>query len=235
MELLHIVNRGVDRRDIVLDDHDRWRFIHDMFEFNDQEKVFNTSYFFNQQSNDIGYQYIGSQQKSARTERRIRKLIVNIHAFCLMNNHYHMLVSPTVTNGISLFMRKLNGGYSRYFNKRHERTGALFQAKYKSFPITTEVHFIHLPYYIHLNPLDYKFPSWRERRINNATVAIQWLEKYPWSSHLDFSGQKNLPSLTQREFLLQVFGGTAGYRQSITTWLNSFDNLLISDIDRLEG
>jgi len=163
MQLYHVLNRGVDKRKIFMDDKDRFRFVHDLFEFNDQQKVLDNAYYFNIQ--DIRYPEIRHK------ERRPRKLLVNIYAFCLMANHYHLLVSPLVDGGLSLFMRKLNGGYSRYFNQRHERTGTLFERRYKSVPINNQAHFIHMPYYIHLNPLDMVAPEWREKKISNSTYA----------------------------------------------------------------
>ena len=155
MELIHVLNRGVDKRKIFLDEQDHFRFIHDLFEFNDEDSVNNNFYIFNHNSNDVRHHY-------SKQERRSRKPLVDILAFCLMPNHYHLLVTPKVENGVALFMKKLNGGYAKYFNTRYERSGALFQGKYKRVVIEGEAHFIHLPYYIHFNPLDLIAPEWRE-------------------------------------------------------------------------
>lgn len=211
MQLYHVLNRGVDKRKIFMDDKDRLRFIHDLFEFNDQQKVLDNAYYFNIQ--DIRYPEIRHK------ERRPRKLLVNIHAFCLMANHYHLLISPLVDGGVSLFMKKLNGGYSRFFNQRHKRTGTLFERRYKSVLVNNQAHFIHLPYYIHLNPLDMATPEWRERKVNNLRKALSFLDSYKWSSHLDYLGKDNFPSVTQRDFLLEIFGGKRGYEKKIKGWL----------------
>lgn len=212
--IYHTLNRGVDKRTIFLDDQDRLRFIHDLFEFNDKENVNNVTYFFHRiKSKDVEHPYITQ-------ERKPRKLLVKIYAFCLMPNHYHLLLSPIEENGVPLFMKKLNAGYAKYFNEKYERSGALFQGRYKSIPIENEAHFIHLPYYIHFNPLDIKFGEWRKRELKNPNQAIKFLENYRWSSHLDYLGKKNFPSVTQREFLLNFFDGHDGYKQSIEQWLN---------------
>jgi len=76
-----------------------------------------------------------------------------------------------------------------------------------------------LPYYIHLNPLDIEFPEWRSRKLKDYNKAIEFLNNYRWSSHLDYCGKKNFPSVTNREFLLDVFGGTEKYAESIKKWL----------------
>jgi putative transposase len=215
-EILHILSRGVDKRKIFLDGQDYVRFIHDLYEFNDEEKVNNAKYYFNKQYKDIRYPYI-------QKERKQRKLIVDVHAFCLMPNHYHIMASPRLENAIPLFMRKVNGGYSRYFNRRHKRKGSLFESKYKSIPITQESHFIHLPYYIHLNPLDLVSPEWRDRKLKDRKKAQDFLEQYRWSSHLDYAGKKNFPSVTQRETLTEFFEGHKSYKKDIDNWLKSVD------------
>lgn len=213
MQLRHVLSRGVDKRKIFLDDQDRFRFIHDLFEFNDVEPANNLTYFF-RQSRDIASPYI----KKGR-----RKNLVSIHAFCIMPNHYHLLLSPATKDGISWFMKKLNIGYAKYFNKKYNRTGTLFEGRYKSIIVDNEAHFIHLPYYVHLNPLDLFFPEWRDRELKNLEKALKFLETYRWSSHLDYMGYKNFPSITKRDFLLRFFGGPNEYKKSIYEWLKDLD------------
>ncbi len=215
MMLFHVLNRGVDKRTIFLDEKDYIRCIHDLFEFNDSANVDtnNTRHF---QKLDVG------RPVFEEVRRRKRKLLVNVHAFCLMPNHYHLLVSPLVDKGISLFMKKLNGGYAKYFNERYKRSGALFQGKYKSVPIKGDPHFSWIPYYIHFNPLDLTMPEWRQRGIKNLKKAEAYLKTYRWSSHLDYLGEKNFPSLTQRKFLLEFFEGEEGYRASLLGMLKDF-------------
>lgn len=215
VKIVHTLNRGVDKRKIFLDKQDHFRFIHDLFEFNDSDWVNNTFYHFHK-NNDIASRYIA-------IERKPRKLLVDILAFCLMPNHYHLLLQPRVPNAIPQFMKKLNMGYAKYFNGKYERSGALFEGRYKSVVVTSEAHFVHLPYYIHFNPLDLAYPEWRNRKISNYKDAIAHLESYRWSSHLDYLGKKNFPSVTNREFLSQFFGGAEGYRDAIYKWLRELE------------
>lgn len=210
-QLFHVLNRGVDKRKLFMDDKDFYRFIHDLFEFNDQQKVADNNYYFN--IRDIRYPEIKNK------ERRPRKLLVDLLAFCLMPNHYHLLLRPRIDGAMSLFMRKIDGGYSRYFNQRHERTGTLFERRYKSVLINDQAHFIHMPYYIHLNPLDTVASEWRERKINNLSKALNYLDNYKWSSHLDYMGKDNFSSVTQRDFLFELFGGSKGYEKKLKDWL----------------
>ncbi len=210
--ICHILNRGVDKRAIVTDDRDRIRFIHDLFVFNDADPVPN-------------YLQPGRQTEHARD------LLVHIHAYCLMPNHYHLLLSPALENGISLFMQKLNMGYTKYFNERHKRNGALWQGKYKRIAVGRDAHMLYIPYYIHLNPLDMSHPKWREGAVGDVKSALQKLETYRWSSHLDYAGIRNFPSVIQRTLLDDMFGSTKKYLAEMidimTSSINTKTALLI--------
>lgn len=223
-EIYHILNRGVDKRKIFLNDKDYLRFIHDLFEFNDTEPVFNLGHFLNRD------QYIDFVSQYIKREQKPRKLIVEILAFCIMPNHFHLLLRQKKDGGITKFMRKLGIGYAKYFNQKYERTGTLFQGRYKLVPVNKESHFIYLPYYIHFNPLDLKMPEWRTGKIQNYQKAIKFLNSYRWSSHLDYIDKKNFPSITQREFLLKIFGGAENYKKTVKNWLKQMD---FTEIERL--
>jgi putative transposase len=140
-----------------------------------------------------------------------------------MPNHYHLLLTPRVEGGVTKFMQKLNMGYAKYFNQKYERVGALFQGRFKSVPVVHEAHFLHLPFYIHFNPLDLFLPSWRERKIKDYQSALDFLGSYRWSSHLDYFGKKNFPSVTNRELLLDFFEGIEGYQKRTKEWLQEID------------
>lgn len=224
-EIYHIYNRGVEKRTIFLDDKDYLRFIHDLFEFNDQAPALNINYRFKSidrvESMEVELRYIN---------REPRKLLVELMVFCLMPNHFHFMVRQKVEGGITKFMRKLGTGYTNYFNQKYKRVGPLFQGKYKSIHITEEAHFIHLPYYIHANPLDILSPDWGNRGIIDHKKAMSFLETYRWSSLPDYIGIKNFPSVTQREFLHQFFAGAQGYKNDMTDWLREMDLKITQEV-----
>ena len=204
-QIYHIYNRGVEKRNIFLDDQDRFRFIHDLFEFNDETPAANIYYKLNKfQSYEV---------KPRKIEKEHRKTLINILAFCLMPNHFHLLLQQKKENGIVKFMQKLGTGYTMSFNQKYERSGSLFQGTYKAVLVEKDSHFIHLPYYIHSNSLDLKFPEWRNKEIKNHKEAMKFLENYRWSSFPDYIGRKNFPSITQREFLLEFFSGPEQYKK----------------------
>lgn len=209
MELFHVLSRGVDKRQIFMSDKDYLRFLHNLYVLNDEARVNNVFYLFNK-INDIASHYKRSR-------------LVDIHTFCLMPNHFHLLLSPILEKGVSKFMKKLNMAYAKYFNQKHDRVGALFQGRYKSISIYKEAHFAHLPFYIHCNPLDMFSPEWRDGKLNKLKESINFLEKYRWSSHIDYLGKNNFPHITNREFLLDCFGGSNGYKSQIYSWLKDLN------------
>ena len=219
-EIYHIYNKGVDGRKIFLGNSDYFRFIHDLFEFNTEESVINLNYHFCYKHKSI----------LKETLKAKGNLLIDIFAFCLMPNHFHLMVRQRIDGGISKFMQKLGTGYTNYFNTKFERDGALFQGKYKAILINQEAHFIYLPHYIHLNPLDLTNISWREKKINNVEKALEFLRSYRWSTYLDYTETKNFPSVTQRKFLLDFFNGEKGYKESFANWLKTIELKKIKEV-----
>ena len=104
------------------------------------------------------------------------------HAYCLMNNHYHLVIE-TPDGNLSKGMRQLNGVYTQSFNKRHKRVGHVFQGRYKAILVSKESHLLETCRYVVLNPV----------RAQAARSPEQW----QWSSYRGTSGlEKPLPCLT---------------------------------------
>ncbi|OGG48639.1 hypothetical protein A3G63_03210 [Candidatus Kaiserbacteria bacterium RIFCSPLOWO2_12_FULL_52_8] len=213
MEFWHLIGRGVEKRDIVTDKHDRLRFIHNLYALNDRNTTPN---------------YILNE----RREDHAREQLVDIHSYCLMKNHYHLLVTERIENGISLFMQKINMGYTKYFNNRHKRSGALWQGKYRKVQIKRDAHFLYIPFYIHLNPLDYVHPEWRAGEVRNTKKALEALLDYRWSSHLDYLGVRNFPSIIRTDVLNPMLGTRSEYERTIVEVIH--DPSLAQESDYLE-
>jgi putative transposase len=99
------------------------------------------------------------------------RALVGIHAYCLMDNHFHMLIEQKSDGGVSKFMQRTGNSYTKYFNIRHERSGRLFQNAYQVKHIDTDAYFEYLQAYIHTNPRELRtVNTWRD------------LKSYPWSS-----------------------------------------------------
>lgn len=82
-----------------------------------------------------------------------RKLIVELICYCLMPNHFHILIRQKRENGISKFLSNFTNSYTRYFNTKHKRIGPLFQGTFKAVRIESEDQLLHVNRYIHLNPI----------------------------------------------------------------------------------
>ncbi len=115
---------------------------------------------------------------------------IKIHAYCLMNNHYHLLLETQKPNLIKM-MHGLNSSYTAYFNARYKRAGHLFQGRYKSILIQADQHLHSLSRYIHLNPV----------RANIRKDP----QDYPWSSYQYFISDKKAPDFLTTEFILSIF------------------------------
>jgi len=222
-EVYHVYNRGVEKRLIFSDDKDRFRFIHNLYEMNNSLPVLNSKYWL--------------AKKDHNMEVRlpyIRDGLVEILAFCLMPNHYHLLLRQAQDKGIVKFMQKLGTAYTNYFNIKNERVGPLFQGRFKAVLVQEDEHFRHLYNYIHLNPLDIVAPGWRESKLNNRQKALEFLDSYRWSSYADYTGKKNFPSIIDKKLGLEIFGDTKKYANNIQEWLgniikyqDNFNNLTL--------
>lgn len=113
------------------------------------------------------------------------------HAYCLMDNHYHLLIE-TPEGNLSQGMRQLNGVYTQRFNREHHRVGHLLQGRYKAILIERESYLLELCRYVVLNPL----------RAN----MVKKIDKYPWSSYPATMGLTSRPNWLSTDWLLGQFG-----------------------------
>jgi REP element-mobilizing transposase RayT len=112
------------------------------------------------------------------------------HAYCLMNNHYHLLLETPAPN-LSRGMRHLNGVYTQRFNRRHERVGHVFQGRYKAIVVQKDAHVLELCRYVVLNPV-------RAR-------LVKQVRQWPWSSYRATAGQGQRPAWLTVDWILAQF------------------------------
>ncbi len=165
----HIYNRGVDKRRVFLNNKDFERFLLSMVEFNQVGLVGSLRDVLRFQSSD----YWNSSSRRTGMDQNDDKL-VKIIAYCLLPNHFHLILQQLTEGGISKFLQKLMMGYTRYFNIRYNRSGVLFQGKTKSKPIDNDEYLIWLSAYINTNAEIHK---------------IAKADKYRWSSWSYYTGQ----------------------------------------------
>jgi len=209
-EFYHIVKRGTEERKIFLDDEDRFRFINSLLVFNDKFPApWQMRAFWHQRN----------PATLSRGDYRPKFPLIEIHAFVLMPNHFHLLVRQLIDKGIEIFMQKI-GGFSRFFNKKYERKGTLFQDRYKIVHIKNENQLKNNFIYIHTNPLSLIDPQWKEWKVKDPRRAVQFLEEdYPWSSYWDYLGKRNFPSVVQKDFFLKLFSNGNEIKKEINSWI----------------
>ena len=124
-------------------------------------------------------------------ETGTERFALRIHTYCLMTNHYHLLVETPQAN-LGQAVKWINVSYATYFNRKRQRKGHLFQGRYKAILVDADAYLKQLSRYIHLNPL-------RARMVKR-------LDAYPWSSYRAFIGQTPAPEWLQTGWLLSLFG-----------------------------
>jgi putative transposase len=202
-EYYHIYNRGNSKQKIFNDEKDYKHFIQLLYLSNTIRKVI---------LRDISKDVFNFDQE---------KEIVSIGAYCLMPNHFHILITQTENGSISKFMQKLSTAYSMYYNKKYKRTGSLFEGKFKSEHINNNKYFKYLFSYIHLNPVKLIQKDWKEKGINNKKEVLEFLDQYKYSSYLDFLEEKRIQNkIINTEIFLKYFINKNSFIKEIFEWLN---------------
>ena len=142
-EYYHIYNRGVDKRDIFNDKKDLSRFVESILEFNRIDGIIS----------------LANLRKTKIEAKPLSKPLVAIVAYCLNLNHFHFVLKQLVDGGISDFMKKLQGGYTYYFNVRNNRSGALLQGTFKSHLLNNENYFNKIIGYVNKNYQVHNIPK----------------------------------------------------------------------------
>ena len=217
-EIYHIFNRGVEKRNIFQQISDYFRFIFCLYELNERGLIKMRDRIENRQKRKReGEKYTGSTCVSKDRGEALVEVVV----FCLMPNHYHLILRQLVDGGISLFIKKVANSYVGYFNEKYNRKGigSLFQGRFKAVHIKDDKQFFNLVCYIFTNPIEIMEKNWKEAGCKNPRKAIQFLKLYRWSNFLDCVGIPNFPSVTKRDFIIEFFGSSSKIEESIESWI----------------
>jgi len=198
-EYYHIYNRGNNKQKIFQSKGDYEYFLKLIFLANGDQK--------------FKISFLDSSVYDTKKENEI----VGIGAYCLMPNHFHILITQINENGISKFMHKVLSSYSHYYNKRYDRTGFLFESKFKSEYIDDDIYLKYIFSYIHLNPVKLIQSDWKEEGIKDKIKVINYLKDYKYSSFDDYLGFKRKENiilnrslfpdyfLTSKDFINEIF------------------------------
>lgn len=133
--------------------------------------------------------------------------LVYFLSFVVVPDHFHFELVSDVENGISKLMQKLKGGFAKFFNKRTERRGNLFERPYKIIPIQTNFQADAILRYINvINVLDVYQPGWRKEGLRGKKTAFKFLNEYPFSSFSDLFGKRKSKIIAPREILEKYLG-----------------------------
>ncbi len=187
-EFYHVYNRGVDKRDIFSEQYDILRFLQSM-------KVFNT------------IEPIGSIYEKSFFKTQFGSLtprLIEIICYCLNPNHYHFILRQVAEKGIEKFMHRLATGYTNYFNEKYQRSGALFQGRYKAVHVNSNEYLLHLSAYINLNYLVHQLGSSASRT--------------SWDEFV--TDARNSESFCSRDIILEQFSSQGEYENFAKESLN---------------
>ncbi|MFA6408098.1 MAG: transposase [Candidatus Paceibacterota bacterium] len=183
-EWYHCLSRGVDKRTIFMEPRDYERFQMLLYICNSTTPI---------RISDLGKISGGPTLERVLTEER-GEPFVDIGAYELMPNHYHLLLREITKGGITSFMRKLGTGFTMFFNLKYERTGALFSGRFKTKHIKDDNHFRRTVHYIHSNIAEIYEPRWKEGVIGNKEELRRKMLAYPYSSLPDYEGIERIES-----------------------------------------
>lgn len=198
--IYHVYNRGVDKRTIFEGEQDYKTFLSYLKKYLAETE------------NEVGPQW-----------RKNLCQNIELLAYCLMKNHFHLLIKQKSKNVLTTFMRCLTNSYTKYFNLKYGRVGHLFQGKFKAILVEKDNYLLHLTRYIHLNPINHKGQILRSDLIK--------LEQYGYSSYADYIGKRKADWI-KPQFVLNYFRtspmGSVLYKEFVEDFvgaLNSADLL----------
>jgi len=204
-EYYHVYNRGVEKRDIFMNTADHQRFQTSLYVYNTSQRV--------------TFRDIASNPYNFKKEDSL----LSIGAYCLMPNHFHLLVRETVEGGISNFMQKLSTSYTMYFNTKYDRTGSLFQGSFKAEHLHTDPYLRHIFSYIHLNPLSIIEPEWdQSKSVSDSGKAQEFLQNYRHSSYIDYLDTDRLEKkILAKNLFPNYFQTKKDFEHLHSEWLKS--------------
>lgn len=195
----HICNRSNDERSIFLDQKDHVRFLFSIL-FSQAPVPFphigrQTSYFLKHSKFNIPQDTL---------DQVITTRKVELSAFAIMPNHFHIFVQEKKEKGISWYLQRIQDGYAKYFNAKYGKRGHLFQGTFRAVPVETDEQLLYLSAYIHRNPRELK--EWEDRE-----------HKYSWSSYQDCIGENRWGKLLVPDIFLNQFSSQDSYRKFVDT------------------
>ena len=194
-QIYHVLNRGVAAQPIFLSKTEYLRAIQTIFYYQNQKTSLRYSLFLRLP--------VKEREEFLNKLKAEKKFLVEILAFCLMPNHFHLLLRQLQDNGISIFMSNVANSYTRYFNTKQKRIGPLFQGKFRAVRVETDNQLLHLSRYIHLNPYS-----------SYVTKTLDGTENYSYSSFPEYLCPEK-PSNCTKKIILHNFKDVLSYKKFV--------------------
>lgn len=194
-EIYHILNKGISLQPTFLIKRDYHRALQTIFYYQNQKPPVKYSRFLS----------LSNKQREIILDNLKKQglILVEIIAFCLMPNHFHFLLKQITDGGISKFIGNFTNSYTRYFNTKNKREGALFRGKFKAVRIESDEQLLHVSRYIHLNPYS-----------SYVIKTLGELENYSYSSLPEYL-QKLPNNFCQKEIILDQFKNINSYKNFV--------------------
>lgn len=174
-EWFHCYNRGIDKRVVFESEDDSERFLRLLYLANSMKRVHMAD--------------VAMRTEDAMTRLRSQTLVA-IGAYCLMPNHFHLLLKEIEEGGIAKFMQKLGTAYAMYFNTKNGRTGNVFLKPFRSRHVGEDRYFQRVVNYIHLNPAERFEPGWKRGIVQDMDRLQTKLLEYRYSSLPDYHNER---------------------------------------------
>jgi putative transposase len=215
--VFHVFNRGVDKRNIFGDDRDHRRLFETISYYRFEQPI--------RLAQSIA---LSSNKPSAPTLNELSSLehgrkkrkLVEVISYCLMPNHFHLILKQLVDGGITEFMHRLGTSYTNFFNTKYQRSGSLFQGTFKAVLVETEEQLVHLSRYIHLNPL----------KSSHSNLTPKLLSSYHWSSFPEYLGKIKC-GICDKDVIFSLFKNSKDYESFVLAKINEDETEKIKGLD----
>ncbi len=201
----HVLTRAVEKRKIFATEEVCLRFIFQMYAANVGKPALNL--YRKKDIIEAGRALLNGKEIPEKLIIVEHLPLVHILSFNLVINHNHFILVPNIENGIPKYMQKLNGGFAKYFNLKHNRQGNLFTRPYKIIPIKTNFQQDAVIRYVNVkNTLDVYQAGWQDKGLKNEEEVLKFLNEYQFSSFPDLFGKRNSKILAPRSIIEKYLG-----------------------------
>lgn len=222
----HIILRGTRGMDIFPEDEDKWKFVLLLYYQNDLSRP---DINWGRQLSDMG----PFERPSGWSERDPLALI---HAYCILDNHVHLICEEIREGGISLFMSRLGKSMTHRFNKKYGGVGSIFQGPYKLRLITTDSDLLNVFLYVTVKNVSERYPfGGMKAAYKNFEGFFKWACEDDFSCFPDYGAGRKSPILDKNSILSEMFDKNNTFKKAVKEYLNYYiEKKQIKDIEEIE-